>query len=90
MAARLFQTIDVLVWPGFFILIPTIIMGASFPIVSSLADHKLRGEGRALGRVYFVNVTGNVAGGAVTGFILLPLLGTEWSLLCFSTSIYFI
>jgi len=75
---------DILLWCVFFMLIPTILMGATFPLVSSLAlSDKLR-EGKLVGVVYFYNVIGNVAGGLITGLLLLPLGGSEMSLLMFS------
>lgn len=80
---KIFALIDVFLWPLFFVLIPTMLMGASFPLVSSLALSRENREGSTVGRIYFCNILGNVLGGIVTGFILLPLLNTETTLLAF-------
>ena len=58
--------------------------GRSFPLIAWLALSEHDKEGKTVGRVYFFNTIGNVAGGVVTGFLLLALLGTEITLLVFS------
>jgi predicted membrane-bound spermidine synthase len=75
---------DVFLWPFLFVFIPTIIMGASFPLISSLALSQKDKEGKTIGTVYFFNITGNVLGGIFTGFLFLPYFGTEITLLVFS------
>ncbi len=84
---ELFQSIylalDVFFWPMVFVFIPTLIMGASLPLISSLAVADPRKEGRTVGMVYFFNTLGNLFGGLVTGFVLLPFLGTELTLYLF-------
>ena len=55
-------------------------MGAGFPLVSSLALSG-REEGRTVGTVYFFNILGNVLGSVLTGFVILPVLGSETTLL---------
>lgn len=77
-----FFMVDVFIWPSLFILVPTFFMGASFPLITSLAYSNTR-EGSTVGRVYFFNVLGNVAGGLVTGLLLLGILGTELTLMLF-------
>ena len=79
----LYYMLDIFFWAGLFVLIPSILMGASFPLISSLALKQPDKEGAAIGKVYFFNIAGNVLGGLVTGFILLPLLSTEITLLIF-------
>jgi predicted membrane-bound spermidine synthase len=76
--------VDVFFWPMVFVLIPTILMGASFPLISFLALSRQNKEGKTVGTVYFFNTSGNVLGGIVTGFLLLPYIGTELTLLGFS------
>jgi len=80
----LFGLFDVFIWSALFVLPPTMLMGASFPLVSSLALTSQDKEGQTVGTVYFFTIAGNVLGGIVTGFLLLPLLGTENTLLVFS------
>jgi predicted membrane-bound spermidine synthase len=74
---------DVLLWPSVFVFIPTILMGLSFPVAAVLARQDETEDANAVGRIYFLTVLGNVAGGLVTGLLLLPLIGTEHTLQLF-------
>lgn len=69
---------------GLVVLVPAVLMGASFPLVSAAAIQPGRGAGRTVGTIYFWNVVGNLLGGLATGLVLLPLLGTEQTLVAFS------
>lgn len=77
--------VDVFFWPMMFVFVPTLFMGASFPLVSSLALKHKNKEGKTVGIVYFFTITGNVLGGILTGFLLLPYFGTEITLIAFSS-----
>ncbi|MDA0991557.1 MAG: fused MFS/spermidine synthase, partial [Verrucomicrobia bacterium] len=79
-----FTLCDVVFWPVLFFFVPTLLMGASFPLLSSLALRRPDREGATIGTVYFVNIVGNVLGGVVTGFVLLAILGTERTLATFA------
>ena len=79
-----YRVLDVFMWPMIFVFLPALFMGASFPLIAWLALSEHDKEGKTVGRVYFFNTIGNVAGGVVTGFLLLALLGTEITLLVFS------
>ena len=59
---------------------PVLLMGASFPFVQALVARRLDSLGRRTGTLLFSNICGNVAGGAVTGFVLLDRLGTAGTL----------
>ena len=76
--------VPILVYPLLFVFVPTLLMGASFPLVTSLALRRPNREGAAVGTVYFFNILGNVAGGIVTGYWLLEQFGTERTALGFS------
>jgi spermidine synthase len=78
-----YLALDVFFWPMVFVFIPTLIMGASLPLISSLAIADPRKEGRTVGMVYFFNTLGNLLGGIVTGFVLLPFMGTELTICLF-------
>lgn len=75
---------DVFFWAGVFVFIPTILMGASFPLISFLALSDSSQEGKTVGTIYFFNILGNVLGGLLTGLLLLPYFGTERTVLLFS------
>jgi predicted membrane-bound spermidine synthase len=79
----IFNILDVFLWPSVFIFIPTIFMGASFPLITSLA-FKGHNAGNVVGKIYFFNVLGNVAGGLITGLFLLKAIGSELSILTMS------
>jgi spermidine synthase len=79
----IFLSGTVLIWPLFFVLIPTLFIGASFPLITSLAVNNKSGIAWTTGRIYFFNILGNVLGGLATGFLLLPFLGSEPTLLLF-------
>ena len=77
-----FYLTDIFLWPLFFMFIPTFFMGASFPLIAFLGlsanDNR---EAQTIGKIYFFNVIGSVAGAFLTGFVLLPTLGSERTLL---------
>jgi predicted membrane-bound spermidine synthase len=80
----IYSLCDVFLWPFIFVFIPTVLMGASFPLISLLALSQKDKEGKTVGSVYFFNIIGNVFGGIFTGFLLLPYWGTEITLFGFS------
>lgn len=62
------------------VLLPTLLMGATLPL---LVAHRVRetGEvGRSVSGLYFVNTLGAAAGAAAPGFWLLPVLGMAGSI----------
>jgi spermidine synthase len=65
----------------FFILFwPTLLLGATFPIVNKIYATTLSGLGRSIGRAYAVNTVGAVLGSFAAGFILIPFWGKEGGL----------
>jgi spermidine synthase len=58
-------------------LVPTFLMGALFPIAGKIHVLGLGSLGRRIGNVYAVNTTGAIFGAFVTGFVLIPFLGTQ-------------
>ncbi|MBW1820094.1 MAG: hypothetical protein JRJ60_23395, partial [Deltaproteobacteria bacterium] len=79
----LYRWADVLFWPGVFMFVPTLMMGASFPLLAAMAPAGHEKEAKSVGTIYFFNICGNVLGGVLTGFLLLTVLGTEHTLLLF-------
>jgi spermidine synthase len=61
-------------------LVPTTLMGAAFPIACHLYATGVCETGRSVGRAYVFNTLGCIAGGLLTGFVLVRTLGTQGSL----------
>ncbi len=62
-------------------LVPTLLMGAVFPLVVSLAVPSLRSLGRNVGDAYGINTLGCILGSVAGGFLLVPVLGIRASML---------
>ena len=60
---------------GSTILVPTLAMGAMFPLAVELVHRAVGGSGAAVGLTYAANTWGNIVGSFVAGFVLVPLLG---------------
>ena len=61
------------------ILVPTLAMGAMFPLVSALALRRGSTTGHAVGTTYAANTWGGILGSFVAGFILVPQIGMRAS-----------
>ncbi len=61
--------------------IPTLFMGAVFPLVIKIYTTEISKVGRFVGRAYSVNTIGAVLGSFSGGFIMIPLLGIQGSIL---------
>jgi spermidine synthase len=57
--------------------LPVMGMGASFPFVQSLVSQRMESLGRHTGLLLFSNITGNVLGTLVVGFIIIDRFGTS-------------
>ncbi|MBT7863067.1 MAG: fused MFS/spermidine synthase [Gemmatimonadetes bacterium] len=58
------------------VLVPTILMGATFPLVSKLVT-SLNHTGRSIGNVYSINTIGAILGSVLAGFLLIPQVGVQ-------------
>ena len=58
------------------LLLPTIFLGFSFPLVAQIQARRSSDLGYRIGSTYAWNTTGNVLGATLTGLVLLPQLGT--------------
>lgn len=56
--------------------IPTVFMGATFPIVARIFARQRETVSFSIGKIYFFNTLGAVAGSLSAGFLLIPALGT--------------
>ncbi len=62
-------------------LIPTVAMGLTFPLVTHLYTDRMTSLGRRLGEAYAANTLGAILGSFLAGFLLVPTLGAQRSLL---------
>ena len=58
-------------------LVPTILIGATFPLVIKIYTRNVAKVGTALGNVYSVNTVGGVFGSIIAGFFLIPAVGMQ-------------
>ncbi len=59
------------------LLVPTLMMGATLPVLVRYAERGAARFGRDLGTLYAINLSGAVAGSLVTGFVLIRFLGVR-------------
>jgi spermidine synthase len=62
------------------LIVPTLLMGLSFPLVTQLYHHHSGQLGRSVGNIYSANTLGCIVGSSVTGFILIPQIGVQRTL----------
>ena len=62
------------------LIIPTILMGATFPVVTRIISRDLQTVGNQVGRAYALNTVGSILGSLAAGFLLLPVLGLQITL----------
>lgn len=59
------------------LIVPTLLMGAAFPIVNRIYVKSVARMGQGVGKVYMSNTIGSIVGSFLSGFVLLPLLGIK-------------
>ena len=62
--------------------VPTVLFGMSFPVLTYLVTKGSKDIGSSLGAVYGVNTLGGIMGSIVAGYLLLPNLGSQQTLVC--------
>lgn len=62
------------------VLLPAVGMGMTFPLLTDLVARPGEARGGDVGRAYLLNTLGSIAGAALTGFILVTLLGSDLTL----------
>lgn len=60
-------------------LVPALFMGSAFPVVTRIYTRQDL-VSSSVGRIYFFNTIGAVAGSLIAGFVLVPLLGSARSI----------
>ncbi len=58
-------------------LVPTLLMGMTVPVVVKIYARRLARLGTSLGQVYSVNTIGGVVGSVIAGFVLIPWIGVR-------------
>ena len=58
------------------LILPTLAVGLTFPLLASLYANNLKTLGARIGRISFFNTLGNILGTLIMGFLLLPLIGS--------------
>jgi spermidine synthase len=58
------------------LILPTLAVGLTFPLLASLYANNLKTLGTRIGRISFFNTLGNILGTLVMGFLLLPMIGS--------------
>ena len=58
-------------------LVPTLLMGMTFPVATKIYTRSMSRIGTALGDVYSINTIGGVFGSVLAGFALIPLIGVQ-------------
>jgi len=66
-------------------LLPTIALGMSFPILIKMISGGHEHVGTGTGQIYGANTFGAILGSLITGFLFLPRLGVQQSLLLVAT-----
>jgi spermidine synthase len=61
-------------------LVPTLLMGAAFPIAARIYTDDIEHMGGSVGRLYAGNTFGSMVGPLLTGFLIIPLIGIQWSI----------
>lgn len=61
--------------------VPTLLMGAAFPLALRLYTTTLTAIGKKIGTVYASNTVGAILGSFVAGFVLIPFLGLRNALI---------
>jgi spermidine synthase len=62
-------------------LVPTLLLGMSFPILIKMVSDGFENIGRATGQIYASNTMGAILGSLFMGFLILPELGSQKSLM---------
>lgn len=64
----------------YLLILPSFLLGLSFPLLLHLASHGARAVGARVGSLYASNTAGAIAGSLLAGFVVLPAWGTMVSL----------
>ena len=74
-------TVAQFVVSGLLIAVPTILLGATFPVAVRIRTPRIQSIGRGTATVYAANTAGAIVGSLLGGLVLIPVLGNRVSLL---------
>jgi spermidine synthase len=63
-----------------FMILPTLCLGAAFPLVGKIYTPTVSEVGKSIGFAYMLNTIGSLLGPLCAGFLLIPLVGKETGL----------
>ena len=66
---------------GLLVFVPSVAMGAAFPLGNALAQDAADRIGQRVGQLYLATTLGNVTGSLLAGFVLLPTIGLQQTVL---------
>ena len=66
---------------AYIMLIPTLLLGMTFPLINKLYTRDLNTLGRSIGNIWSVNAVGWVAGAFTAGLLLIPWIGITKSIM---------
>jgi spermidine synthase len=67
-------------------LVPTLMFGAAFPLVAKIYAQRAAASGRDVGIIYAANTVGGVLGSFLGGFVILPFVGTQVTIVAMSVA----
>lgn len=59
------------------LIVPSFLFGATFPLVCKIYDWRAESVGTKIGNIYSVNTVGGIIGSFVGGFVLIPFVGMQ-------------
>ncbi len=60
--------------------VPTLLMGMAFPAAAGIYTRQMKSLGASIGSLYAASTSGSILGSFLTGFLLVPVLGTQGTL----------
>jgi len=67
------------------LILPTTLMGGTLPILSKFVTRRDEAIGLSVGSLYAINTFGAVLGTAISGFVLIPVYGTQGTIFVAAT-----
>ena len=69
---------------GMIMIVPTLLMGMTFPIVSRIFTKDIKVVGKTIGSIYSINTIGSIFGSCLTGFLFVRIMGTQTNIIFIS------